>query len=174
MGLDLSPADVRELQRRTEGWIAGLQLAALSMKRSDDIRQFVDDLSGSHRYILDYLVEEVFQRQPPDVQEFLVKTSILDRLSAPLCDAVCFGEADAHGGRGYSRDLLLALDQANLFLVRLDESRQWYRYHRLFQDLLRAQGEAVDRVLLHVRAGRDVPRARRICRGCGAVQCGDQ
>jgi LuxR family maltose regulon positive regulatory protein len=154
MGLDLSSADVRELQRRTEGWIAGLQLAALSMKRRVDIRQFVDDLSGSHRYILDYLVEEVFQRQPPDVQEFLVKTSILDRLSASLCDAVRFGEDESPGGRGYSRDLLLALDQANLFIVRLDESRQWYRYHRLFRDLLRTQGEAADRALLHLRAAR--------------------
>jgi LuxR family maltose regulon positive regulatory protein len=154
MGLDLSSADVRELQRRTEGWIAGLQLAALSMRRSDDIRRFVDDLSGSQRYILDYLVEEVFQRQPPAVQEFLVKTSILDRLSAPLCDAVRFGEAESHGGRGSSCDLLLALDQANLFIVRLDESRQWYRYHRLFRDLLRTQGEPADRALLHLRAAR--------------------
>ena len=88
MQLDLSPADVAILQQRTEGWIAGLQLAALSMQHSEDVRQFVAEFAGSHRYILDYLVEEVFRRQTPEVQDFLLKTSILDRLTAPLCDAV--------------------------------------------------------------------------------------
>jgi LuxR family maltose regulon positive regulatory protein len=146
MDLDLSADDITTLQRHTEGWIAGLQLAALSMQQSDDLRRFVADLTASHRYILDYLVEEVFQRQTPDVQDFLRRTSILDRLTAPLCDAVV--------GRDDSQQVLLALDQANLFIVRLDESRQWYRYHRLFRDLLRTQMGALDLVPLHLRAAR--------------------
>jgi len=144
MGLDLSPGDVATLGRRTEGWITGLQLAALSMQRSESARQFVSDFSGSHRYVLDYLVEEVFQRQSPDVQEFLLKTSILERLTPGLCDAVT--------GRDDAQRMLAGLDQANLFVVRLDDSRQWYRYHRLFRDLLRIQGEAEDRASLHLRA----------------------
>ena len=146
MALELSAEDVAIVYRRTEGWIAGLQLAALSMQHSDDLRQFVADLDGSQRYILDYLVEEVFQRQPPGVQDFLLKTSILDRLTGPLCDAVT--------GRDDGRQVLLALDHANLFLVRLDESRQWYRYHRLFRDLLRTQRAAMDVVPLHLSAAR--------------------
>ena len=95
MQLDLSPADIATLQGRTEGWIAGLQLAALSMQQSEDVRRFVAEFAGSNRYILDYLVEEVFQRQAPDVQDFLLKTSILDRLTAPLCDAVDRARATA-------------------------------------------------------------------------------
>jgi LuxR family maltose regulon positive regulatory protein len=148
MQLDLSPADVATLQQRTEGWIAGLQLAALTLQRSDDVRQFVSAFAGSHRYILDYLVEEVFQRQIPAVQDFLVKTSVLDRLTAPLCNAVV--ERDDSG------DVLLALDHANLFIVRLDEARQWYHYHRLFRDLLRTQRarDALDLATLHGRAAR--------------------
>ena len=133
MQLDLSPADVATLQQRTEGWIAGLQLAALSMQRSEDVRQFVAEFAGSHRYILDYLVEEVFQRQTPAVQDFLLKTSILDRLTAPLCDAVAEREPIS------SRRPAGVWTSANLFIVRLDEARQWYRYHRLFRDLLRTQ-----------------------------------
>ena len=89
----------------------------------------MQSFTGSHRYVLDYLIEEVFKQQPADVQDFLLKTSILDRFTAPLCDAVA--------ARDDSRELLLALEQANLFIVPLDESRQWYRYHRLFADLLR-------------------------------------
>jgi LuxR family maltose regulon positive regulatory protein len=146
MALELPAADVGVLQRRTEGWIAGLQLAALSLQHSTDPRRFVSEFAGSQRYILDYLVEEVYQRQAPGVQDFLVKTSILDRLTAPLCDAVT--------GRDDGRQVLLALDQANLFIVPLDASRQWYRYHRLFRDLLRAQGEALDWAALHLRAAR--------------------
>jgi LuxR family maltose regulon positive regulatory protein len=144
MQLDLSSEDVAALRRRTEGWIAGLQLAGLSMQRSENVGRFVADFSGSHRYILDYLVEEVFRQQSPDVQDFMLKTSILDRLTAPLCDAVT--------GRGDAQKVLVGLDQANLFVTRLDESRQWYRYHRLFRDLLRTQGAAMDRVPLHLRA----------------------
>jgi LuxR family maltose regulon positive regulatory protein len=154
MGLDLSPADMATLGRRTEGWIAGLQLAALSMRNSDDLQGFVASFAGSHRYVLDYLIEEVYRQQPADRQEFLVKTSILDRLTAPLCDAVRFGEAESRAGRDDSHQVLMELDQANLFVVPLDESRQWYRYHRLFRDLLRTQRAALDLALLHRRAAR--------------------
>jgi len=136
--LQLSPADVLTLHRRTEGWIAGLQLAALSLQGSDDVSQLVRSFSGSHRYILDYLIEEVFRQQPPDVQDFLLKTSILDRFTAPLCDVVCAVGTDV-AARSDSRDILLALEQGNLFVIPLDESRRWYRYHRLFVDLLRQQ-----------------------------------
>lgn len=146
MALELAPGDVAALQERTEGWIAGLQLAALSLQGRDDAHQVVESFTGSHRYILDYLIEEVFQRQPRDVQDFLVKTSILDRLSAPLCDAVT--------ERDDSCDVLLRLDKGNLFLVRLDQSRQWYRYHRLFRDLLRTQGQATAWAPLHLGAAR--------------------
>ncbi len=128
MALDLSQEDIAALERRTEGWIAGLQLAALSMHGRGDLRDFVRAFSGSSRYILDYLVEEVLQRQSPDAQNFLLNTSILDRFSAPLCDAVV--------ERGNSRDMLWALEQANLFIVPLDQTREWYRYHHLFADLL--------------------------------------
>ena len=131
---DLLSADVAALQQRTEGWIAGLQLVALSIRGHDDVSRLVQSLTGSHRYILDYLMDEVFQQQPADVQDFLLRTSILDRFTAALCDAV----AD----RDDSRQVLLALGQANLFIVSLDESRQWYRYHRLFADLLRHRSQA--------------------------------
>ena len=136
MQLELSSSDVAALHRRTEGWVAGLQLAALSLRGRDDVHQLVQSFAGSHRYILDYLVEEVFQRQPADVQYFLLKTSILERFSAPLCDAVC-GASRRGAERDDSHQVLLALEQSNLFIVPLDESRQWYRYHRLLADLLR-------------------------------------
>ena len=146
--LELSSTDVAALRRRTEGWIAGLQLAALSMRGRDDVHQLVQSFAGSHRYILDYLIEEVFQRQPADVQDFLLKTSILDRFTAPLCNAVT--------ERDDSREVLLALEQGNLFIIPLDESRQWYRYHRLFADLLRHRLDMVcgskQVALLHARA----------------------
>ena len=129
MQLELPPADIAALHQRTEGWIAGLQLAALSLRGRDDAHHFVESFTGSDRYILDFLIEEVFQQQADDVQGFLLKTSVLDRFTPPLCDAVA--------GRDDSRGMLLALEQANLFIVPLDESREWYRYHRLFADLLR-------------------------------------
>ena len=146
MGLELSSADIATLNRRTEGWIAGLQLAALSMRNSDDLQGFVASFAGSHRYILDYLVEEVFRQQSPDLQDFLLQTSILERLSAPLCDAIT--------GRGDAQQVLAGLDQANLFILSLDESRQWYRYHRLFRDLLRTQRTDLDLAPLHQKAAR--------------------
>jgi LuxR family maltose regulon positive regulatory protein len=110
--LELDQGDVAALHQRTEGWIAGLQLLALSLRGHDDVGQLIQSFTGSDRYILDYLVDEVFQRQSADVQDFLLKTSILDRLSAPLCDAV----AD----RNNSHTLLLALEYANLFIIPLD------------------------------------------------------
>ena len=146
MGLDLSADDVATLSRRTEGWIAGLQLAALSMRNAEDLQGFVASFAGSHRYILDYLVEEVFWQQSPDRQGFLLKTSILERLTAPLCDAVT--------GRYDAQQVLEGLDQANLFVVRLDETREWYRYHRLFRDLLRSQRSDLNLVPLHQKAAR--------------------
>jgi len=148
MQLDLSENDIVALERRTEGWIAGLQLAALSLHGLRDKNAFIQAFTGSNRYILDYLIEEVFNRQSGDVQGFLLKTAILDRLSGPLCDAV----AERTG----SRELLEKLEQSNMFIVPLDQSRTWYRYHRLFSDLLRHQqqvmGMAVDESSLHQRA----------------------
>jgi LuxR family maltose regulon positive regulatory protein len=131
MGLELTPDDVTALDERTEGWIAALQLAALSMTGRDDIASFIAGFAGDDRYVVDYLVEEVLQRQPASVQAFLLQTSVLDRLTGSLCDAVT-GQAD-------SRAVLESLDRDNLFLVPLDDRRQWYRYHHLFADVLRAR-----------------------------------
>jgi LuxR family maltose regulon positive regulatory protein len=130
MGLVLTAQDVAALEGRTEGWIAALQLAALSMQGRDDAAAFIAGFAGDDRYIVDYLAEEVLQRQPRHVKDFLLQTSILDRLSGPLCDAVT--------GQGSGKARLAALDRANLFLVPLDDRRQWYRYHQLFADVLRA------------------------------------
>jgi LuxR family maltose regulon positive regulatory protein len=130
-GLQLAESDVSALEKRTEGWITGLQLAALSMKDREDISGFIQAFTGSNRYVLDYLTEEVLQRQPPDTQSFLLETAILERLTGPLCDAVT--------GRQDGKAMLSTLDQANLFLTTLDDERRWYRYHRLFADLLRAR-----------------------------------
>jgi LuxR family transcriptional regulator, maltose regulon positive regulatory protein len=129
MGLNLSSSDVEALERRTEGWIAGLQLAALSMQGRDDLPGFIQAFTGSSHYVLDYLIEEVFKQQSAETQDFLLKTSILDRLSGPLCDAVA--------GRTGSRSLLDHLEHANLFIIPLDQSCTWYRYHHLFAELLR-------------------------------------
>src|SRR5579862_531198 len=130
MGLDLAARDVAALEGRTEGWIAALQLAALSMQGRDDIAGFIAGFAGDDRYVVDYLVEEVLRRQPEDVRKFLLGTSILERLSGPLCDAV----RDGNG----SKAILETLERANLFLVPLDDRRRWYRYHRLFADVLHA------------------------------------
>src|SRR5947209_929565 len=147
MGLGLAADQLGILEGRTEGWIAALQLAALSMQGRDNIAEFINGFAGDDRYIVDYLVEEVLQRQPDHVREFLLHTSILNRLTGPLCDAV----TQQHGGRAR----LEALDRSNLFLVALDDRRQWYRYHHLFGDVLRARlaDEEPDRVVaLHRRA----------------------
>src|SRR6266498_951378 len=147
MGLVLTARDVAALEGRTEGWIAALQLAALSMQGREDTAAFIAGFAGDGRYIVDYLAEEVLQRQPEHVQHFLLQTSILDRLSGPLCDAVT--------GQDGGRAKLAALERGNLFLVPLDDRRRWYRYHQLFADVLQAHlrdeqpGELPD---LHRRA----------------------
>src|SRR6266571_818989 len=131
MGLVLTAADVAALEERTEGWIAALQLAALSMQGREDTAAFIAGFAGDDRYIVDFLAEEVLQRQPEHVQHFLLQTSILDRLSGPLCDAVT--------GQDGGKAKLTALERGNLFLVPLDDRRQWYRYHQLFADVLHAR-----------------------------------
>ena len=131
MGLGLTARDVAALEGRTEGWIAALQLAALSMQGRDDVAGFIAGFAGDDRYVVDYLAEEVLQRQSGQVQAFLLQTSILGRLSGPLCDAVT--------GQGGGRAMLAALDRGNLFLVPLDDRRRWYRYHHLFADVLQAR-----------------------------------
>ena len=137
MGLDLSAEDIAALETRTEGWIAGLHLAAVSMQGHGDASRLIKSFTGSHRFVLDYLVEEVLQQQPESVQTFLLHTAILDRLTGPLCDAVCFGIAQAPTGQADGQATLEMLERANLFIAPLDEERCWYRYHRLFADLLR-------------------------------------
>jgi LuxR family maltose regulon positive regulatory protein len=131
MGLDLSTEDVTALESRTEGWIAGLQLAALSLQGHHDAASFITSFTGSDQFIMDYLVEEVLHRQSASVQAFLLRTSILDRLCGPLCDAVLLD----HSASG--QDTLQYLQHANLFIIPLDTERRWYRYHHLFADLLR-------------------------------------
>ena len=129
MGLNLSAGEIVALEARTEGWIAALQLAALSMQRRDDTEKFVAAFSGSHQYIVDYLAEEVLNRQPERIRDFLLKTSILERLTAPLCEAL----TGLEGGQA----TLEFLAASNLFLIPLDNERRWFRYHHLFADLLR-------------------------------------
>ncbi len=186
MGLDLSPEDIDALVTRTEGWIAGLQLAALSMRGRKDTTSFITSFTGSHHFVMDYLVEEVLQQQPEGLQTFLLRTSILDRLCGSLCDAV-LGESSASG-----QATLEHLEHANLFIVPLDNERRWYRYHHLFADLLRqrlhqrAASSPGDVTELHRRASQwyeaheleleafqhavaahDVPRAERLIEGKG-------
>jgi LuxR family maltose regulon positive regulatory protein len=146
-GRALGAEQVAALESRTEGWIAALQLAALSMRGREDVAGFIAGFAGDDRYIVDYLVEEVLQRQPDDVRTFLLQTAVLSRLDGASCDAVVGGE----GGTA----MLEALDRANLFLVPLDDRRRWYRYHHLFADVLHARllAEQPDRVPeLHRRA----------------------
>jgi LuxR family maltose regulon positive regulatory protein len=145
MGLDLSAEDIAALEARTEGWIAGLQLAAISMQGSQDSRGFIRSFAGSHRFVLDYLAEEVLHQQPESVQTFLLHTAVLDRLCGPLCDAVRFGisETPARSVGTASQAILEMLDRANLFIVPLDGERRWYRYHHLFADLLRQRQHQV-------------------------------
>jgi LuxR family maltose regulon positive regulatory protein len=133
-GVNLTDDQVAALTGRTEGWIAGLQMAGLSLRQREDVAGLVDTFAGSHRYVMDYLVEEVIERQSAETQVFLLQTSVLDRLSAPLCDAVLRDPPPAG-----SQSVLEDLEQANLFISPLDDHRIWYRYHRLFADLLRRQ-----------------------------------
>ncbi len=155
-GLDISAADVARLEKRTEGWITGLQLAAISMQGLGDVSSFIDSFSGSHRFILDYLMEEVLGRQSEEIMAFLLQTSILNRLCGSLCDAVT--RDDTASGQ----KILNRLEQSNLFLIPLDNERRWFRYHHLFADLLRQklktgaqssrQGKLPKTHSLHLRA----------------------
>ncbi len=163
MGLHLSAEDIAALEARTEGWIAGLQLAALSMQGHPDTASFIESFTGSHRFVLDYLLEEVLQKQPTSIQAFLLRTSILDRLCGPLCDAV-IDERRMTNDEGQissvvlhpSSAILEHIERANLFIVPLDHERRWYRYHHLFGDLLRQRlGQsltAAEIAELHIRA----------------------
>jgi LuxR family maltose regulon positive regulatory protein len=133
MGLNLAVEDIATLETRTEGWIAGLQLAALSIQGQGDLdaADFIKSFTGSNRFVLDYLIEEVLERQPENIQTFLLHTSILDRMCGPLCDAVLISPSAS------GQETLEYLDCTNLFIVPLDSDRHWYRYHHLFGDLLR-------------------------------------
>ena len=190
MGLKLSEQDVAALEARTEGWIAGLHLAALSMQGQKDIASFIHSFTGSHQFVMDYLLEEVLSRQPANIQSFLLRTSILNRLCAPVCDAVLLDPATP------GQETLQYLERANLFLIPLDHERRWYRYHHLFADLLRQRlhqnlsteaGDAGHRLSeLHIRASQwfeenglefeafqhaaaanDIERAERLIEGKG-------
>ncbi|MHB1317509.1 MAG: LuxR C-terminal-related transcriptional regulator [Anaerolineae bacterium] len=157
MGLALSPEQVAALDERTEGWIAGLQMAALSMRDRADLDGFIRAFAGTHRYIMDFVLEEVLTREPEEVQAFLPQTSVLARLCGPLCDAV----TGTSGGQA----MLERLERRNLFLVPLDDDRRWYRYHHLFADLLQAR-------LYHAGPGPVSPllaRAAAWCEQAGQV-----
>lgn len=156
MGLDLSEQDIAALETRTEGWVAGLQLAAISMRGRKDVTSFIEAFTGSHHFVLDYLIQEVLEQQPESVQTFLLRTSILERLCGPLCDAVMLDPAVP------GQATLEYLEHANLFTVPLDDERRWYRYHHLFADLLRQRlqqsgaaaqtDERMSLAELHIRA----------------------
>ena len=181
MDLDLSAEDIAALERRTEGWIAGLQLAALSMQGHEDTSNFIKSFTGSHHFILDYLVEEVLVRQSKNVQTFLLRTSILERMCGSLCEAVVL-DPSASG-----QETLEYLEHANIFIVPLDDERQWYRYHHLFAELLRqrlqhSEGTAeyhkrasawyednglYIEAFQHAVAANDVERAERLMEGKG-------
>jgi LuxR family maltose regulon positive regulatory protein len=144
MGLDLPPDAIATLQSRTEGWIAGLQFAALSLRgrAPSHVSAFLTSFTGSHRFVLDYLSDEVLTRQSPEMQAFLLHTSVLDRLSGPLCEAVT--------GQEGSQAMLEALEEANLFVVSLDDERGWYRYHHLFAEVLRNRLQRIQPALIPV------------------------
>ncbi|MEJ2557153.1 MAG: hypothetical protein P8186_13170, partial [Anaerolineae bacterium] len=147
MGLDLSAEDIAALERRTEGWIAGLQLAAISMQGHEDVTNFIKSFTGSHRFVLDYLIEEVLGQQSESVQTFLLQTAVLNRMTGSLCDAL----TGKHNGKA----TLDMLEHANLFIIPLDNERRWYRYHHLFSDLLRrrlGQTQPDWAPTLHIRA----------------------
>jgi len=135
MDLGLSPDQIAALETATEGWIAGLQLAALSMEGEDDVAAFIQSFSGSHRYVFDYLAQEILGRQPEGIKRFLMETSILERMSSSLCEAVVEGIP----GRGSPQAVLEQLEATKLFIVPLDDQRRWYRYHNLFAEFLRAR-----------------------------------
>lgn len=185
MQIALPPAAVQKLAAHTEGWVTGLQLAALAMQSSPDRAAFIRDFSGSHRYVADYLADEVLQHLPAATQRFLLYTSITERMCAELCDALL--ELDA-AGEVSSQPMLEALERANLFLIPLDGERRWYRYHHLFADLLRqrlprrhlplagelhrraaawfAQNGLVEDAIRHMIAGEDFAQAAELLERC--------
>ena len=185
MGLQLAAEAVAELEQRTEGWAVGLQMAAITLRGRGSPEDYIAGFTGSNRYVLDYLTDEVLARQPDDVRQFLLETSILGRLSAPLCDAVT--------GRGDSERILQHLDASNLFLIPLDEVRFWYRYHHLFGTLLQHQLERsadrgrikelhqrahdwylanglADNAVMHAIAAGDTDRIRAILESQGLIR----
>jgi len=174
-GVEVAPADVSALESRTEGWAAALQLAALSLQGRDDVAGFIAGFAGDDRHVVDYLVQEVLSRQSDDVRRFLMRTSVLDPLCGDLCDAAL----EQTG----SRAMLESLERANLFLVPLDDQRQWYRYHHLFGDVLEAhlRDESPEQVAgLHLRASRwyddsaqPVPAVRHALAGGDAERAAD-
>src|SRR5581483_8889498 len=140
------------LQERTEGWIAGLELAALSLRKQDQLSAWITDFGGSHRYLLDYVQQDILSRLPHSLQNFLLQTSVVSRMNAALCQAVTVGMTQDACQR-----MLEEVERANLFVVPLDEQRQWYRYHDLFREALRARLYAAYPELvplLHTRAAR--------------------
>jgi LuxR family maltose regulon positive regulatory protein len=146
MGLGLSANDIAALENRTEGWVVGLQMAALSLRGQTDpeAHGFVSAFTGDDRYVADYLLDQILHRQTPDIQRFLMQTSILDRLCGPLCDAVLASQGTSPGSPFLnSQEVLEYLERAGLFLLPLDNRRHWYRYHHLFADLLRSRLQAV-------------------------------
>jgi LuxR family transcriptional regulator, maltose regulon positive regulatory protein len=190
MGLNLSAEDITALENRTEGWIAGLQLAAISMRGDKDTASFIKSFTGSHHFVLDYLLEEVLQKQSASIQTFLLRTSILDRLCGPLCNAVCSAGTGLLDPSTSGQETLEYLEHANLFIVPLDDERRWYRYHHLFADLLRKRlgqslkpGEIVKlhchasvwyednsleiEAFQHAAAASDVERTARLVEGKG-------
>lgn len=176
MGITLSSEETAALEQRTEGWVAGMQLAALSMHGQENVSQFINDFAVSHRFILDYLTDEVLAQRPKGTRNFLLQTSILKRLCGPLCDRVT--------GRDNSQSILEQLEQVNLFLIPLDGERRWFRYHHLFADVLRQrlqheqphdlndlhrraqvwmeQNGLVDEAVAHAFAGGDFEQAARL------------
>jgi LuxR family maltose regulon positive regulatory protein len=162
MKLGLSEEDITRLNKRTEGWVAGLQMAAVSIQEREESSNFIQEFTGSNRYILDYLLEEVLSRQPQSIQIFLSKTAVLHRFTAPLCQFLLdddglqvASDVLSTSSTPNAQEILEQLDAANLFVVRLDDQRRWYRYHRLFADLLRQrlqQAHPARVPLLHRRA----------------------
>jgi LuxR family transcriptional regulator, maltose regulon positive regulatory protein len=184
MGLDLSAEDIAALESRTEGWIAGLQLAALSMQGHEDAAAFIKSFTGSHHFVLDYLVEEVLGQQSESVQTFLLRTAILERMCGPLCDAVVHGDA---GEQLHGQETLDPPRTRQPVHRPLDDERRWYRYHHLFAELLRQrlqQSGSADEYHIrasqwyednnlameafqHAVAANDVERAERLMEGKG-------
>ena len=183
MNLNLSAAEIAALETRTEGWIAGLQLAALSLQGHQDTASFIQSFTGSHRFVLDYLVEEVLHQQSASVQAFLLRTSILDRLCGPLCDAILLNQTPS------GQSILEYLEQANLFIIPQDNERHWYRYHHLFGGFLRQRLQQIEgenitalhsrasiwyeendleiEAFQHAAAANDIERAERLMEGRG-------